>query len=228
MRDPPSAALAGRPATTVRAMPKKRFRPPILDLTRTPADSTVIDLLALFHVLLTRQPASVRGVSHQLTGDELAEMRQKDHAVRCVCADLRINSPDVDARHSIGFCRIPFGGGRLVFRRRWLEAMLTLLEIVRAEEAKAQTAGLSKQNQGHAPTARRRQRVIDPAIERRDRWIYEQAFAGVLYDEIVRRLKKKPRTWPRIETKQGVRDRAFAYAKRKGLPEPGPRQEPSE
>jgi hypothetical protein len=209
-------------------VPKKRFRPPILDLPRTPADSTVVDLLALFHVLLTRQPASVRGVSHQLTADERAELRQKDHAVRCVCADLRIDPPDVDARHSIGFCRIPVVRGRLVFRHPWLEAMLTLLEIVRAEEAKAQTAGLSKQNRIHAPKARRRQKAIDPAIEKRDRWIYEQAFAGVAYDEIVRRLKKKPRTWPRIETKQGVRDRAFAYAKRKALPEPMPRQEPSE
>ncbi len=61
--------------------------------------------------------------------------------------------------------------------------------------------------------------------EARDAWIYKQCCDGIPYKTIIDRLKKKPRSWPRISSKQGIRRAAKAYAETHGLPLPPLRQE---
>ena len=57
----------------------------------------------------------------------------------------------------------------------------------------------------------------DRSLEARDKWIYEQCLKLVPYETIGLRLKKKPKNWPRIERKQGIRIAAIRYAERHGL-----------
>jgi hypothetical protein len=123
----------------------KRFRPPILDAPKTPGPSTVIEFIGLVSKLI-QSGRQDDWISDALTDDQLAELRQKDHAVRSVCADLRIDPPDVAVRPSIGFCRTPYRDRerRLSASRLWLEAMLTLLEEVAAEEKRALALKSSK------------------------------------------------------------------------------------
>jgi hypothetical protein len=64
----------------------------------------------------------------------------------------------------------------------------------------------------------------DPATEARDEWIYPQVMAGIAYAKIITRLGKKPKTWARIETENGIRKAALAYANRHGLPPPPKRK----
>jgi len=66
--------------------------------------------------------------------------------------------------------------------------------------------------------------IRDGAIESRDQWIYEQCCKGIPYDTIAIQLKKKPKSWPRLYSKQGVRTAAIRYASRQGLP-PIPRRQ---
>lgn len=61
------------------------------------------------------------------------------------------------------------------------------------------------------------------ALDDRNRWLYEQAMAGVVWPEIIKRLKAKPSRWPRISSVPGVKDAVYAYARSHGLPEPPPR-----
>ncbi len=56
----------------------------------------------------------------------------------------------------------------------------------------------------------------------RDKWLYEQCCAGVAFQTIVNRLKKK--NWELIETVQGVKKAAARYAKLHDLPEIPKRQ----
>jgi len=64
----------------------------------------------------------------------------------------------------------------------------------------------------------------DKATEARNKWIYEQCYKGIPYDTIVIRLKKKPKSWDRIDSKQGILACARKYAERHSLPPPPPRQ----
>jgi len=72
--------------------------------------------------------------------------------------------------------------------------------------------------------------VIDrkaAAAEPRDargEWIYNEACKGTSLGTIARRLKKKPATWARIDTPQGIRRAAQRFAKKHNLPLPPPRQ----
>jgi hypothetical protein len=69
-------------------------------------------------------------------------------------------------------------------------------------------------------------RVIrDKHSEARDKWIYEECCRGTAYDRIAIILKKKPKGWARIDSKQGVRNAAIRYAKRHKLPDIPKRQE---
>jgi hypothetical protein len=63
----------------------------------------------------------------------------------------------------------------------------------------------------------------------RDRWIYKQAMKKVPWKAIRTELQTKCDTsdWFPIGTDNGIRGRAFAYARRNKLPEPPPRQERS-
>jgi hypothetical protein len=86
-----------------------------------------------------------------------------------------------------------------------------------------ESAHESDQSGGQQVTQRRRK--VDPATDARDKWIYERCVKLVAYDVIARKLREKPKTWPRISTKQGIRQAAERYAARHGL-EPIPaRQE---
>ena len=60
--------------------------------------------------------------------------------------------------------------------------------------------------------------------EKRDEWLYAESLKGTAYDSLVRKLAKKPVTWPRIETAQGIRAAILRYAKRHDLPLPPTRQ----
>lgn len=66
--------------------------------------------------------------------------------------------------------------------------------------------------------------VRDPAIEARDKWIYEQCLKPVAYKTIIRRLNKERVTWERITSIPGIKKAARAYAKRHGLPPIPPRK----
>jgi len=73
-----------------------------------------------------------------------------------------------------------------------------------------------------------------PTIERResddrDRWIYDLAMSGAPYKLIQLKLDSEApiRGWSPISTDNGIRNRAFEYARRFGLAPPLPRQERS-
>jgi hypothetical protein len=68
-------------------------------------------------------------------------------------------------------------------------------------------------------------RSVDSATEARNRWIYKQCCALVPYDTIAIQLKKKPKSWLRIDSKQGIRAAAVRYAQRHNLPSIPERQE---
>ena len=78
------------------------------------------------------------------------------------------------------------------------------------------------------PTAASKPRKVqrDKLTEARDKWVYDQCWKGVAYDSIARNLPKKNPKWNQIITKQGILACAKRYAKRNGLPDPPPRQEP--
>jgi hypothetical protein len=75
---------------------------------------------------------------------------------------------------------------------------------------------------GNPPQKRRKP---DRSTEARDKWIYDECCNVTPYDTIVIRLRKKPKTWPRIDTKQGIRQAGQRYAERHNLPPIPPRQE---
>jgi hypothetical protein len=72
-------------------------------------------------------------------------------------------------------------------------------------------------------------KAANPENEARDKFIYERAMAMVPWATIVieLRVRCKSDNWTEIGTPQGVRERAFNYAKRHQLAEPPPRQERS-
>ena len=76
---------------------------------------------------------------------------------------------------------------------------------------------------GMNPVRRNYPRLKDPASEPRDKWIYEQCAAGVLYSQIIAVLKANARGWQPIASGQGVRSAAMRYAERHGLARPDPR-----
>ena len=60
--------------------------------------------------------------------------------------------------------------------------------------------------------------------EARDKWIYQQCYKGTEHGTIIRRLKRKPKSWARIESVQGIRGVVKRYCKRHNLAEPPKRQ----
>jgi hypothetical protein len=64
----------------------------------------------------------------------------------------------------------------------------------------------------------RRKRSVDSATEARDRWIYQQGFKGAAFTSVAFRLTKKPKSWARIDSKQGIQQAAARYANRHDLP----------
>ncbi len=61
---------------------------------------------------------------------------------------------------------------------------------------------------------------VASANDQRDKWIYAQAIKGTAWASIKRALDRKPETWERIETENGVKDAAKRYADRHSLPPP--------
>ena len=55
-------------------------------------------------------------------------------------------------------------------------------------------------------------------------WMYELAMQGVPYPHILRQLKRKPPTWPRYSSENGLKNAILMWAIRKKLPEPEPRR----
>ena len=78
----------------------------------------------------------------------------------------------------------------------------------------------------HATLARASEKQQTPATanDARDEWIYGLAMKTVAWGTIARRLKKKPKSWKRIGTDNGVRKAAIAYAERHELPMPPTRK----
>ncbi len=71
----------------------------------------------------------------------------------------------------------------------------------------------------------RKKRVASREAESRDKWIYQQCMNLVPYDTIAIRLRKKPKSWERIASKQGIRAAAVRYAERHNLDEIPVRQD---
>ena len=55
-------------------------------------------------------------------------------------------------------------------------------------------------------------------------WMYEQAMKGMAWEQIRLKLKKKPMSWLRYDTPQGVRQAVLRYALKEKLPTPPPRK----
>jgi hypothetical protein len=79
-----------------------------------------------------------------------------------------------------------------------------------------------------SPKSARKRRIVDRATEVRNKWIYEQCRKLVPYDAIALKLKKKPKSWLRIVSKQGIRHAAQRYAARHSLPPIPARQDSAE
>lgn len=62
------------------------------------------------------------------------------------------------------------------------------------------------------------------ANDARDEWLYDLAMKTVAWGTIRMRLAKKPKSWERIDSDNGVKKAARAYAHRHGLPVPPPRK----
>ena len=56
------------------------------------------------------------------------------------------------------------------------------------------------------------------------KWMYDLAMNNVSYGTIRRRLEKKPKTWPRYDSDNGVKYAIRRYADRNKLPVPAPRK----
>jgi hypothetical protein len=65
----------------------------------------------------------------------------------------------------------------------------------------------------------------DPALEARDRWIYDECCKGRPYRTIINWLRSRPERWRFISTVQGIRYVAAQYARRHRLPPPPRRQD---
>jgi hypothetical protein len=82
------------------------------------------------------------------------------------------------------------------------------------EILKAVAAGAGQSHSSGAKSNGSQLLARDPAIEARDKWLYEQCCKLVRYEAIIRRLDKKTQTWLRITTPQGIKKAAAAYAER--------------
>ena len=60
--------------------------------------------------------------------------------------------------------------------------------------------------------------------DRRNEWFYDEWCKGSPWGNIRRRLNKKPKTWPRIDSDNGIRLAARRYADKHGLPHPPSRK----
>jgi len=60
--------------------------------------------------------------------------------------------------------------------------------------------------------------------DKRGEWIYHKVMNGDRFSAIIRALDKKPRTWERIGTVNGIKNAANSYANKHGLPLPPPRK----
>lgn len=66
--------------------------------------------------------------------------------------------------------------------------------------------------------------LTDSPHDPRDKWLYEECRKGTAYTTILIRLKRKPKSWERLESVQGIRGAVKRYCKRHNLPEPPKRQ----
>ena len=57
----------------------------------------------------------------------------------------------------------------------------------------------------------------DKATEARNKWLYDQCCKKVPYGKIIIKLEKKPMTWERLGTPNGIKKAANAYAERHDL-----------
>ena len=58
----------------------------------------------------------------------------------------------------------------------------------------------------------------DAATEARDKWIYGECCKRTIYTTIISKLDRKPKTWGRISSPQGIKNPATCYATRHKLP----------
>ena len=64
----------------------------------------------------------------------------------------------------------------------------------------------------------------NPVVEARNGWIYDECMKGVEYSIIIRELQGKPKSWPRINSTNGIKDAAKDYAVAMNRPLPPTRQ----
>ena len=60
--------------------------------------------------------------------------------------------------------------------------------------------------------------------DKRNKWIYDECCKGTDYESTIRKLRKKPKSWERLEWPQSVRAAAIRFADKHGLPHPPKRQ----
>lgn len=63
----------------------------------------------------------------------------------------------------------------------------------------------------------KRRFVVDPSVDARDKFIHGEVLKGTPYKEIKTKLTNESRSWPVIDSIQGIRSAAQLYAKRNNL-----------
>lgn len=115
------------------------------------------------------------------------------------------------------------GGYHIAYSDRWKNDLMALRELaLKIQKHKERSAPANDDADG---SSKAKQRDRDKNLESRDKWIYDECCKGTPYDLIVSKLKKKPKSWDRIESKQGIRSAAKRYADRNGLPQVPRRQD---
>jgi len=101
----------------------------------------------------------------------------------------------------------------------WREAgehVLAWAETLRAEKARQAGATHVDRLESHP---------AETPDHKRNAWLYEQCCKGTAYKSIIRKLRKKPKSWERIETAQGIRAAVKRYLEnRPNLAPPPARQ----
>lgn len=101
-----------------------------------------------------------------------------------------------------------------------LNAVGAMLAQEYARALQAAGPGSLKKDTPEAPPAS----GWDAATEARNKWIYHEAVKGTAWTTIKTRLGKRTRTWPSLESVNGIKKAALAYATRYNLPAPPDRQ----
>ncbi len=129
---------------------------------------------------------------------------------------------------------LPFKGNARNFRKEALTALIlehfpmNYAEVERLPAEKLLPLLIRIRDKQHPPRETKTTTPdvppLETAADKRNKWLYEQCCKGTPYVEIRLKLKKKPASWERLDTDQGVKDAARRYAEKNNLPLPASRK----